>query len=134
MLAALKKMLGGFRRNEDGGVTVELVMWIPAAAAAINFVTDTTLVMMTQQQMRDAARDASRMVALGQRSPEEAQAFMLSQLDNSGSFSANVYIDNNIVTASLAKAAENVTGSSVIYSGKTISSEVSMWIENHEGT
>ena len=77
----LKAMFHDFAREDDGSYTVEIVLWFPALLVAFQFVTDATVSLMYQQNFYDTARDASRMVALGQRTTEQAKSWIEEELD-----------------------------------------------------
>ena len=129
----LKTRFRDFCRDDDGSYTVEIVLWFPALLIAFQFVTDATVSLLYQQNFYDTARDASRMVALGQRSTEEAQAWIVEELDHIADLDASVIIDNNFVTSSIEAPLGNIASLSGRFGGRTLSANVSMWIENFEG-
>lgn len=121
-----------FRRDDDGSYTVELVLWFPAMMFAFQFVTDASVAIMSQQGFRDVARDASRMVALGQSSTADAQAFIYEALSHVEGVSASVTISNNFVTSEVAAPLSDIANLSGSFIDMDVDAKVSMWIENHE--
>ena len=66
--------------REDGGATVEFVLWTPLYVALIGFVADVSLSITQTSMMWDVARDTSRRVAVGELEPEAAETYAKSQL------------------------------------------------------
>ncbi len=131
---ALGGKIRNFCRDDDGSYTVEIVMWLPALLVAFQFVTDATLAMLTQQNFYNVARDASRMVALGQRTIDEAESYIYTELAHVEGVTASVLLDNNFVTSSIDAPMESVTNMSGSFVNRDLSAEVSMWVENFEGS
>ena len=53
----------GFRRSEDGGVTIEFVLWLPLLVSLFLIATDATVAFMRQSQMWQVSRDTARIVS-----------------------------------------------------------------------
>ena len=126
--------LKNFCRDDDGSYTVEIVLWVPALLVAFQFVTDATVAMLTQQNFYNVARDASRMVALGQRTTEEAQDFIYTTLSDVEELRASVLIDNNLVTSTIEAPLTSVSNMSGRFIDRDLNANVSMWVENFEGS
>lgn len=118
-----------FLKEEEASLTIELVMWLPVLLVSFQFLADVSIAMMAQQDFHLVARDASRMVALGQRTPAEAEGYMKERLAEYDGVKATVSIANNMVTSTLIVPAESVTSISGKLVGNDISADVTMWIE-----
>ena len=118
-----------FLKEEEASLTIELVMWLPVLLVSFQFLADVSIAMMAQQDFHLVARDASRMVALGQRTPAEAEGYMKERLAEYDGVKATVSIANNMVTSTLIIPAESVTSISGKLVGNDISADVTMWIE-----
>ena len=104
-------------------------MWLPVLLVSFQFLAEVSVAMMAQQDFHLIARDASRMVALGQRTPAEAEDFIRDSLADYDGAKATVSIANNMVTSTLIVPAESVTSISGKLVGNDISADVTMWIE-----
>lgn len=134
--SVVKSILNNARRfghDEDGSYTLEVVLWFPALLLAFQFVTDSTMALMHQQNFYNVARDASRMVALGQRTTTEAEDYIYDTLHNISAVSASVTIVNNFVTTEVSAPLTNLTNLSGSFIDRDLSAQVSMWVENYEG-
>ncbi len=67
-------------RNDDGGVTVEFVIWFPFIVGLAALIADLSLIFTTNANMYDTARDAARQMAVNRADPSEAEAYVLSHL------------------------------------------------------
>lgn len=114
-------------------MSVELVLWTPILIGFVSLVADAAIAMRAQQDFYNVARDTSRMVALGQRSTEEAAAYAFERLSSVDELTVNVSIDNNFVETAIAAPASNYTSFVNFFGGDDLTAEVSMWIENYEG-
>jgi len=120
-----------FLRGQDGSVTVEYVMWLPILFGFMMLTADATMLLQRQQILQDAARDASRQVALGLKTTAEAESEMVARFDTEDdTFTTNVAISGDYVTASISQPFGDVTifADSLIGSG-ALSAEVTMWVE-----
>ena len=59
----VRPKLGRFRRNENGGVTIEFVLWLPLLTSLFLIATDATVAFMRQSQMWQVSRDTARIVS-----------------------------------------------------------------------
>lgn len=80
----MKRFLSRFRRDENGNATVEFVLWLPLIAGIIVGTFDLNIVLMTQSNMWQVARDTARRVSTGELTASAAQAYALEQLDYMG--------------------------------------------------
>lgn len=129
----IQKTIRRFWEEEDASLTIELVMWIPVLLVGFQFLADVTISMMAQQDFHMIARDASRMVSLGQRSPAQAEDYMLERLADYAGANASVSVANNMVTSELIVPSESVTKISGKMIGTDIQADVTMWIERQGG-
>ena len=70
------RRLSGFRKDEDGAVSVEFVLWLPVFLAVMVLIVDTTLVYSAEARLWDAARDATRQLSLYQLSEDEVEDYV----------------------------------------------------------
>ncbi len=61
--------------DEEGGVTVEFVIWLPVFLLVMMLTVDVSMVFLAQSRMWDVARDAARRMSLGLMDETEAEAF-----------------------------------------------------------
>lgn len=52
-----------FRRDENGSVTIEFVLWLPLLMSLFLIATDATVAFMRQSQMWQVSRDTARIVS-----------------------------------------------------------------------
>ncbi len=77
----MRRLLKRFLRRDDGNATVEFVLWLPLIAGVIVGAFDLNIVLMTQSNMYDVARDTARRVVTGElSSASEAQQYALDRL------------------------------------------------------
>lgn len=62
-IQTVRPKLGCFRRNENGGVTIEFVLWLPLLVSLFLIATDATVAFMRQSQMWQVSRDTARIVS-----------------------------------------------------------------------
>lgn len=80
----MKRFLSRFRRDENGNATVEFVLWLPLIAGIIVGTFDLNIVLMTQSNMWQVARDVARRVSTGELTASSGQAYALEQLNYMG--------------------------------------------------
>ena len=90
-----------FLDARDGSVTVEFVLWVPFMVLSILIPVDGTMLLFRQAEMTDLARDASRQVALGYRTPEEAEDRLAVALDDGRDYTIDVRQENGFVTTTI---------------------------------
>ncbi|WP_322895367.1 MULTISPECIES: TadE family protein [unclassified Yoonia] len=122
-----------FWRREDGSVTVEYVLWIPVIMSFMVLITDATMLMHNQSLMFVAARDASRQVALGQKTANEAEEGILARFAKAPNATASVQEANGFVTATIAIPFEDVAIFGGLLSNASIRADVTMWVESNDG-
>ncbi|MEL6573524.1 MAG: TadE/TadG family type IV pilus assembly protein [Pseudomonadota bacterium] len=128
-LPNLRRWAVTFLREEEASLTIELVLWLPVLLVSFQFLADVSIAMMAQQDFHLVARDASRMVALGQRTPAQAEDYIRERLADYDGAKASVSIADNLVTSTLVVPAESVTSISGKLVGNDISADVTMWVE-----
>ncbi|MEM7613687.1 MAG: TadE/TadG family type IV pilus assembly protein [Pseudomonadota bacterium] len=118
-----------FRKREDGTATVEFVLWVPIFILILGFVVDVTSVMLQQSRYYDIARDASRQVALGLKTPSEARTDVETVLG--AGISVSVSQDAQFATTTIsAPLRELVTFFNAVPLSGSIESSVSMFRES----
>ena len=73
-------------RSEDGGLSVEFVLWTPLLMAFLLLVVDSSMAFLAQGAMWHAAGEISRAVATGQMTIAEAEAAAASMAGYTASF------------------------------------------------
>lgn len=73
-------------RSEDGGVSVEFVLWAPFLMAFLLLVADSTMAFLAQGAMWHAAGEVSRAVATGRMTIAEAEAAAMAMAGYTASF------------------------------------------------
>lgn len=68
-----------FRRAEDGGVTIEFVLWMPLLVAFLFFAVDVTLAFMRQSHLWQVSRDTARIVSRYGMDEAEAELYAAEQ-------------------------------------------------------
>ena len=82
-MRAPKTLLGEFHRREDGGATVEAVLWVPVFVAILCLVVDASLVFFGQNQAYRAVQNGNRNLSIGRLETEgEVETFVESSLSN----------------------------------------------------
>ncbi len=76
----MKWLRDRFWKNEEGNATVEFVLWLPLIMGVVVGAFDLNIMLMTQNNMYNVARDTARRVSIGELTPTEAQKYALSQL------------------------------------------------------
>lgn len=69
-----------FWKQEDGNATVEFVLWLPLIMGIVVGAFDLNIVLMTQNNMYNVARDTARRVSIGELTAAQAQKYALSKL------------------------------------------------------
>lgn len=64
-----------FRKNEDGAVTVEFVLWVPVFVIILMLVVDASMLFVTQSNFWGVARDSARRVAVNTMTDTEAETW-----------------------------------------------------------
>ncbi len=129
----MKSLVKTFLSGQSGSVSVEYVIWLPFMFAFMMLTSDVSIVFLRQQLLYDAARDASRQVALGQKSTADARTELLSRFDTeNGEYDSTVTVSGGYVTARVWVPYRDVTifADSLLGDG-TLSAEVSMWVETN---
>lgn len=133
MLHALRRRLTRLRRNEDGNVTIEFVMWLPIWLALFGIATDATILMHNQLQLTVAARDATRQVALGREEPEEMAATLRELFDHVEDFDVSVERVGGFAVTTISAPFESFTLFTGLLTGGRVTGSVAMWVEGGAG-
>lgn len=128
---SLREYAQRFRADERGSSSIEFLLWIPVMVMMLTMTTDATLLMYKQQDMYNAARDAARQVALGQRTDAQARNSLATRVDIDGAV-ATVEQSNGFVTTKVSAPSSSIAPISGFFVDVTLSAEVSMWVENNE--
>ena len=120
-----------FRDDQEGSSSIEFLFWVPVMVMFLTMVTDATLLMHEQQNLYNAARDASRQVALGQKTSDEAEEALIERFEFE-ELTPEVLIEDGFVTTSISVPFQEVTHISGLFLNGNLSAKVSMWVENAE--
>ena len=99
----LQSSIRKFNRQDDGGASVEFVLWMPVFVAITMLIVDVTVLLTSQSNYWSVSRDTARLVsrhamsATEAKTYAEAQASMLWTAPN-----ADVTINGGTVTVSLS--------------------------------
>jgi Flp pilus assembly protein TadG len=126
------KKFKSFRQEESGLVTVEYVLWFPIMMLVMGLVTDATVLMNQQTLLFDAARDAARQVALGQKTDTEAKNAVIARLGSNKRFGAIVTSSNGYVTATVSVPFNDVLIFGGRFTGGSLAGKVTMWVETSD--
>lgn len=64
-----------FRRNDEGAVTVEFVLWVPVFVLILMLVVDASMLFVAQSNFWGVARDTARRVAINSMTNAEADTW-----------------------------------------------------------
>lgn len=120
-----------FWRSEDGGVTVEYVLWLPLWASIMALMADSTVLYQERTQLFLSARDMARQVAIGAKTTEEAQTMVASAFTHVPNFNASITADAGFVTARLSAPMSSFTMFAGRFGTGTISADVVLKLEQH---
>jgi len=108
-LINMKKLLKRFICGERGNVTVEFVLWLPLIAGIIVATFDLNIVLMTQSNMYNVARDTARRVSTGQLNASTGQDYAQQYLNYMGfEYGVEITTGENVtveITTSLGRVA-----------------------------
>lgn len=117
------------RKDEEGGVTIEYVLWLPIWVLIMTLTVDATLLFHQRSQFFVAARDMSRLVAVGAKTTAEAQSMIEAAYSGVNGFQASVTETDGFVTTHLSAPFESFTHLSGRFVGGTLNSSVTMYVE-----
>lgn len=128
MSTVKKTRLGRLRRDENGAVSVEFVVWLPVLLAVGLMVADASAAFTTQATMWRTAGDLARAVATGRITPAQAEAHIASR-----SFSIQVTPPGNdrIVTVSLSRPYANIGTGFILSPLGTMQVHLRQYVEPH---
>lgn len=98
-------------RREEGGATVETVLWMPFFMALFAMVVDVSLVMGGQAEVLRIVQDTNRAVSLGRyQSLEDARQNILTEISQLSSHSTvTLEVVNGIITSVVVIPARDLT-------------------------
>jgi len=96
----MRRLLRRFSRNDDGNATVEFVLWLPLIMGILVGAFDLNVIMATQSNMWDVARDTARRVSTGELNSTTAQTYALAKLTYMGfDYGVDVTVGDDVVVA-----------------------------------
>ena len=126
--------LNRFLAREEGNISIEMILWVPVLVGLLMMTADATFLLYRQTLLFDAARDASRQVALGLRTPEDARDGAIARFSGDGGhYTADVALQDGYVTSEISVPFSDVLAFNGIFTGTSmLTASVSMWIETEE--
>jgi Flp pilus assembly protein TadG len=137
-LLQVRSLRRRFLRREDGGATVEAVIWLPIFFFVLFLMVDTALIFVGQSEALRVVQDANRNMSIGRfRTVEETEAYVERQLARlSPSVTAVSVVNAGIVTTTVTMPAGDLQMSgfftAVINANLSISAD--HLIENWDAT
>lgn len=125
----MQKFLSRFRKDQNGSATVEFVIWLPLIASLIVGAFDLNVVLLTQSNMWNVARDAARRVAIGDMDSDAAETWAEAQLAMLGmtpTVTVSQASDDITVAVSASVADMAILGSLTQTKNYTINASVTM--------
>ena len=82
MALGLSSILRRFRKEESGGMTVEVVLWMPVFAALLCIVADASMIFGRKAEVLRIVQDANRAVSVGRfMDLNDAEAFITARIN-----------------------------------------------------
>lgn len=118
MCGRLGKLLGRFRKREEGSSTIEAVLWLPVLIGFIALAADAAFVFFGQNQAYRVVQNANRTLSVGRFSTElEVETYLETTI---GAFAPNVSaettIDNGMVTSVVTIPVNDLIATNIITS------------------
>lgn len=109
-IKGIQRRLARHTSREDGGVTVEFVLWVPIMIALLVLVVDVSLMFYQQSVAVRVVHDANRAYALGRVSSTSAlESMIMERLVNaSPNVQVTASVSDGIVTAQAAMPASDL--------------------------
>jgi Flp pilus assembly protein TadG len=106
-----RRTLQAFAHDDQGAITVEFVIWVPAFVWMLAMIVDFSFIFMTNASMWDTARDATRRLALHKMTPAQAEDYVRASIvaahrhfeirATEGEEEVGVYVSTSINNASI---------------------------------
>ncbi|GGA24645.1 TadE/TadG family type IV pilus assembly protein [Neptunicoccus cionae] len=132
MRSNFSKLIKRTRHNEDGGVSVEFMLWVPVFVALMTGAVDVGTIFAYKTNYWGVARDTARQVARHAMSASEAEAYAREMATYSGvEPDTEVEITANDVTVRLIGYADTIASFGIfkVLQGTEISAEVTYALE-----
>ena len=121
-----------FRKDSEGSVTVEFVMWVPVFALILLLVVDASVVFMTQSNYWSVSRDTARLVARHAMTADAAETYAVNNaLWRNVSPTVAVNIDNATVTVTVGAPSSRIAPFGVLgfAVGSMVSASITQTLE-----
>jgi Flp pilus assembly protein TadG len=124
----LLKLLRLFRKNEDGNASVEFVIWLPIIMGVVVGTFDLNMVLLTQSQMWDVARDVARQVSIGTLDTSTGATYALTQLNSDSNTYTVTITSSTDVVVSISRLMEDIAviGSLTEFNSYQVNASVTM--------
>ncbi|WP_197097545.1 TadE/TadG family type IV pilus assembly protein [Pelagovum pacificum] len=120
------------RKDEAGNVTIEYVLWLPIWILIMTMTTDVTILFHQRSQLFISARDMSRAVAVGAKTPDEAETLIKQAYSEVEGFNASITTANGFVTTRLTAPFSAFSTMTATFANGTLGSTVTMFIEGQD--
>lgn len=128
----MRRLLQKFGKKDDGGVTIEFVLWMPLLVGVILGAFELNALLLTQSNMWNVARDTARRVSTGEYDATEAEAYAATQLTFLGYTYVVTVTEGTDVVVEITTSLSNVAVIGVIggAANYNLTAEVTMRIES----
>lgn len=94
----MTRFLRRFKKNDEGNATVEFVLWLPLIVGIVVGAFDLNIILMTQSNMWNVARDTARRISTGELDAAAGQAYALEQLTYMNfEYGVDISVDTDVV-------------------------------------
>jgi len=121
--------LNKFRSNEDGSSSIEFLFWMPVMVTLVALTVDAVMLMNQNQTMYNLARDASRQVAVGAATPDEAEDVLELWRQGTGSTVNVQETGDGFVTTTISTPFSSIGNITGFFIRGNMRASVAMWIE-----
>ncbi|KAA9009774.1 TadE/TadG family type IV pilus assembly protein [Histidinibacterium aquaticum] len=128
VLPALSRLWRRMRR-EEGSVTLEYVLWLPVWLLIMTLTVDATMLFQQRSQFYVAARDTSRLVAVGAKTASEAETLVEQGFSRYTGFDASVTMADGFVTTAVSAPFSSITAFSGYLASGNLTAAVTMYVE-----
>lgn len=121
-----------FKKDADGSVTIEFVLWVPLFVFFLLLVVDASVVFMTQSNYWSVSRDTARLVARHALTADAASTYAASNaLRSNVTPDVDVEISSSTVTVTIAAPASRIApfGMLDFVIGSTVNASITQTLE-----
>ena len=104
------KRFRNFKKNEDGVLAIESLLWFPVFVLIAAVLVDVTSLVMSQTRMQNAAADGARLVAIGRLTEVEAETLMAQRSTTDALYTTEITVGTDVVQAVVQMDYADVVG------------------------